>query len=380
MNNYPVITRVDRIIHFWALWSLAICQPIYLFMRRSPEFLVLHRFTWNELIITIFGLTLLIPLVIVIILELLDKFFTNLVQQIYYIAMLIFSFIAFTQSLRATSLGEWKYILVITLIFAYIFIRLYQRLEIIRSLCTLLIAGAFVAPILLLKESQVRHVFENNDLAQRKVSHEDLKPKIPIFVIIWDELPLPSLLTTDKKINDKMFPNFSKLANDSVWFRHASSVAAATYQAVPAILSSQYPNIDQPRLPIYTDYPQNLFTELANYYHINAWEQFTHLCPDAICSDDNTEISTSERFLYLLQGVLELQMRTMFTEEEFLGLSRSLGTLQMSVLDLFGYVTDFMQEDYYSIWTGNRVNINNDTLLFELFLKDIQTIKIINLH
>ena len=62
-----------------------------------------------------------------------------------------------------------------------------------------------------------------------------------MVLIIMDEFPLAGLLDSKGEIDAKRFPNFAALQQQSDWFRNAVTVGDSTEQAVPAILSGDFP-------------------------------------------------------------------------------------------------------------------------------------------
>jgi hypothetical protein len=108
---------------------------------------------------------------------------------------------------------------------------------------------------------------------------------VPTVFVIFDELPLNSLLHGGGDIDAGRYPNFAALARSAYWFRDAMTVAQITSFAVPAILSGRYP---PPRgtPPTLRNYPVNLFTTLARHYEITASLRFQKLCPGRACQDN----------------------------------------------------------------------------------------------
>ncbi|MCB1259121.1 MAG: sulfatase-like hydrolase/transferase [Acidimicrobiales bacterium] len=102
-------------------------------------------------------------------------------------------------------------------------------------------------------------------------------------LVVFDEFPLEVLLDASGSIDADLYPNLAALAADGTWFRNATSVATVTSVAVPAMLTGRYPP-DDPRTPVATDYPENLFTLLGDTYRLEVEEQVTSLCPIAICA------------------------------------------------------------------------------------------------
>ena len=67
-------------------------------------------------------------------------------------------------------------------------------------------------------------------------------------------------------IDRDRYPAFAALADQSTWYRNATTVSDYTQWAVPAILSGRYP---APRsLPIASDHPETLFTLLGSSHAV----------------------------------------------------------------------------------------------------------------
>jgi arylsulfatase A-like enzyme len=107
------------------------------------------------------------------------------------------------------------------------------------------------------------------------------RPRAPVVLVAFDELPLNSLLDARGRIDAKRFPAFARLARESTWFSRATTVAEGTTHAVPAILTGQLPHAGE--LPTYTDHPHNLFTLLGGATQLHVDDDETHLCPPSLC-------------------------------------------------------------------------------------------------
>ena len=64
---------------------------------------------------------------------------------------------------------------------------------------------------------------------------------VPIVHVVFDELPLSTLVGADGDIDAKLFPNFARLARASTWYRNATTVNDLTAAAVPAQLTGEQP-------------------------------------------------------------------------------------------------------------------------------------------
>lgn len=103
----------------------------------------------------------------------------------------------------------------------------------------------------------------------------------PVVMVMFDELPLASLLRADGTINETRFPNFTRLAGAGTWYRNATSVSAGTVRSVPSALAGVFP--EEGAIPTSSDYPENIFTLLGEDYEMDVHETITDLCPSSIC-------------------------------------------------------------------------------------------------
>ncbi len=107
----------------------------------------------------------------------------------------------------------------------------------------------------------------------------------PVVLVVFDEFPAVTLLDGDGRIDKRFFPNFATLAAEATHFRNATSVAARTVHAVPAMLTGRYPREDA--VPTTGNHPDNLFTLLRSSHGVKAFESVTSMCPTATCPRDD---------------------------------------------------------------------------------------------
>ena len=106
--------------------------------------------------------------------------------------------------------------------------------------------------------------------------------RAPVVMVFFDEFPMMSLLDSRGRIDRRLYPNFASFAQDATWYRNATGISPFTPHAVPAMLTGRYPA--KSLAPSYTEYPDNLFTLLADSYQVRAWETVTQLCPPRVCT------------------------------------------------------------------------------------------------
>ena len=104
-----------------------------------------------------------------------------------------------------------------------------------------------------------------------------------IVMFQLDEMPLASIMETDGTVNDTLFPNFARLAEEGTWYRNALSNSIATTQSVPAILTGVLGEHGQS--PSFIDHPDNLFTLLGESYDMHVIEWVAEMCPEDTCPD-----------------------------------------------------------------------------------------------
>lgn len=103
----------------------------------------------------------------------------------------------------------------------------------------------------------------------------------PIHILVFDELPMASLLDRSGGIDAERWPNFARLADTSHLFSNATTVGFTTERAVPALLTGSY---DTAAAPVYSLYPDNLFTLLGDIYDVSSSDPLVDLCPPSICN------------------------------------------------------------------------------------------------
>ena len=102
-----------------------------------------------------------------------------------------------------------------------------------------------------------------------------------IYIVVLDELPWVSLLDEDGRIDQVRYPNFARLGATSHVFSNATTVAFTTEQAVPALLTGR---LEVQPAPVFTLYPDNLFTLLGGVYDVSVSDPLVDLCPPSVCN------------------------------------------------------------------------------------------------
>jgi hypothetical protein len=107
-------------------------------------------------------------------------------------------------------------------------------------------------------------------------------PPLPdVVLVMFDELPLVSLLDGDGAIDAELYPNFHRLSQTSTWYRNTIAVSDRTRSAVPAALSGRLPPATEIAATA-QNHPETVFTLLGDEYRLDVWERL-QLCPAQLC-------------------------------------------------------------------------------------------------
>ncbi len=301
VRNSKLTVSWKQTTAIFALWMFAVAQPIYTLISANPTFLSSYRIGARELLYLVFLINLAIPLFIYATL-----YFTNLISEKVARALIciyIFTFITLFLFGVAKKLELLNNLAVtITILIATLITIGYLKIYPVRLFIHYLTPAIFLFPIHFLFFSPAKQFVWK--VKKQQTQTKTISNKPPIFIVIFDEFPLYTILKDQNSIDDTYFPNFAKLAKKSYWFKNATASAAYTHHAIPAILTGKIPsdkNADT--APLYPEYPDNLFTLLSGYYKIYSLETFTSLCPENICiqitKDTYTDFLKDLFILYL---------------------------------------------------------------------------------
>ena len=146
---------------------------------------------------------------------------------------------------------------------------------------TILAALAILFPVWFLLFSPVLDQVDNYAAVQTDLKNPD-QPLADIIFVLLDELPLATLVDDKGQVDKSLFPGFARLQSMSNWYFDTTSVSDGTGAAVPAIVTSRYPDEKSAGLTVAT-HPINLFTILRHHYAYNVAEAVTRFCPQTLC-------------------------------------------------------------------------------------------------
>ena len=268
-------------LHLFTLSSYAVAQPVLDLISKNLQFLVAHKLTPVEIFLLLDFLILVVPLPFLLLslaARLLDRRSGFWWLQGLSVCLLTSAFLL--QVCKSVWEGPGALLVATALAAGLIFSIGYMRLPLMRQFVTWLTPGLLFFPVWFLLGTPVLEAATVNRAltVPRLGSHSTT----PILMVVFDQLPLVSLLDEEGKIDPIRYPNFSELAQDSVWYRNATAVSDRTGWALPALLTGNYP--DPGKLPIYEHHPTNLLTLFSQSHQVYSFEPITRLCPTKLCT------------------------------------------------------------------------------------------------
>ncbi|MDX6507937.1 MAG: hypothetical protein QOG06_2581 [Gaiellaceae bacterium] len=259
-------------LHLLVLWSFAVAQPLFDLLGKNGEFFAARGSTrWDAVV---FALVLVfVPPAVLLGLECTVARSLRWAVHAIVVAALVALFVL--QTVRGAGAPGWLLVVVATAV-GVVAGELYLRVGGARLALTVLGPAPLLFLALFLFNSDVSRLSIAKDA---QAAGE--RPHAPVVLIVFDELPLNSLLDARENVDPRRFPSFARFASGSTWFARTTTVAEGTTHAVPAILTGRFPRAGE--FPTYADHRQNLFTLLGGATDLHVLDDETHLCPPALC-------------------------------------------------------------------------------------------------
>lgn len=263
-------------LHLVALCAFAIAQPLFDLLGRHGEFFVARHADRAEILGLAFGLIALPPLLAVATLRLARRGSPAFARRLD-IALVagLLAATALPPLLRAGATPELVSV-ALALAAGVAGAFAYARFVRVRSALRVLAIAPLLFAALFLGTGDVRKLVFPPAVAPAEDGA--VAGDVPVVLVVFDELPLASLLAADGSIDALRYPAFARFAANATWYREASAVSSRTNLAVPAILTGRYPPLEH-KLPIRADHPENLFSLLGSAYTLKVFETETDLHP-----------------------------------------------------------------------------------------------------
>jgi hypothetical protein len=337
-----VTFRWSDIWVIYALYALAVAQPIYEILEHSAQFFIFKGTTAGELVLFVCILSFGFPLLLALIPYIASRI--SVLAGVVAVGMLI-GFL-----LLLLSYAQWKHLSIISpgidIFFLVAICSLvsigYFKLSWLKSFFIFLIPAIFIVPLVFLSSPLIsRLLFAGNPILPTK----SVKAKSPVIMIVFDEFPVSSLMNDQKLVDAERFPNFARLLKNATWYRNATTVAERTEFSLSAILTGLYP--ERLKLAMPQHYPNNLFTLLGGSYEMNVFENVTKLWPESI---RNRKTTTMDHLYSIFMDLSVLYLRIVLPKEW----SKNLPNVSETWGDFWAHKKDTKANAHDSLDTFNQ--------------------------
>jgi Sulfatase len=276
--------------HLAVLSTFALAQPLFDLLGDNPEFFAARGAPGFD-IVSFAVLLVVLPPLLMLAIELLAGLAHARARQAFHLFFVgaLAALIAAQALKKAIDASDSVLIAASAAIGAGVAVA-YVRAEPVRSFLSVLSPAPVVFLALFLFSSPVSKLAFPDDAGARSVGGV---ARAPVVVVLFDELPVTSLMDDRGRVDAKRFPAFGELARRSTWFRNAYAVYDSTERAQPAIMDGNYPVKD--KLPTSADHPNSIFTLLGKTHRQNGSEEATSVCPRDLCRDERLEESYGSR-------------------------------------------------------------------------------------
>ena len=262
-----------------ALSGLAVAQPLLDLFGKNPEFFVAAEISRGQIVAFGVAITFLIPLVGVVIEVGAHAIGPRVGAAVHAVLIGVLGCALGATVARQFDFSSNPPVVMVSLAIGVAILYAEQRSRAMRlGLRYLALAPVLFLGLFLVTSGTSRLLWEEEAQAATGVVIDDPRP---VVLIVFDELPLASLLDATGEIDATRFPNFSRLAGSGTWFRNATALSPNTPGSVPTIESGLEPA--HGALPTSIDYPRNLFTLLGGSFEMDVTETITQLCPSTVC-------------------------------------------------------------------------------------------------
>ncbi|TML58186.1 MAG: hypothetical protein E6G22_14545 [Actinobacteria bacterium] len=267
--------------HLTVLSAFALAQPLLDILGKNAAFFAIRGSTTREIVLFALAITLLPPAAFLALELVADLVSRPLARTLHLVFVGGLSAVVVLHVLTKSDSLSGVTALVAAAGAGVAAAAIYLRARPFRSFLSVLVPAPLVFVALFLLDSPAsKLVFADTPKVEAATT---VRSKTPVVLVVFDELTTVSLMNRNEEVDAGRYPNFASLAASSTWYRSATTADWLTEGNVPAILTGRKPVRN--KLPIFSEYPHNLFTLLGKSYRLRVIEAITHLCPKSLCKD-----------------------------------------------------------------------------------------------
>jgi hypothetical protein len=284
LSNKQLLTKY---LSIFTLSAFALAQPLFDLLSRSPEFFVARHSEPLDVVLLVLALLLPVPLVLCAIEALARLVSGKAGGLVHGMAVISLMTLVLLPLLKGVESLPDTVVLAVSVLGGVVFLLAYLRFSVLQQLVGFLGVSLLVFPMLFLFNSPVYSIVFKQKTELSESAKTDANTSI--FMIVFDELPVSALLDENRLIDKNLYPNLAALADNSHWFRNATTVATSTALAVPAIMTGNYPKVFA--TPQAKNYPNSIFSILAGSYDMNVVESATRVCHPELCKESERHVT-----------------------------------------------------------------------------------------
>ncbi len=291
-------------LHLGVLCAFAVAQPLFELIGGKPEFLAVRGLAPLDVALLILALAIAVPTPLILLEALVRRIHPTAQHTLHTILCS-----ALVAAIALPPISRWLHpdpwlALGLALLIGVAAAATLGRQRPARLFLAYLTPAILVFPLLFMLRPGVSKMLSQRQVAVAAPALSNANT--PIVLIVFDELPLTSLLDGPRTIDAANYPHFAALAARATWYRHSATVSDYTVLAVPSILTGHMPVPG--RLPIAPEYPQSLFTLLGADYEMNVSESVTQICPARLCGTRSEGLANRARALASDLAILYLHV------------------------------------------------------------------------
>jgi hypothetical protein len=272
----------SRFLILLGLTGFAITEPLLAILGDNPDIFHFYNIESPSLIFVYTIVVMLVPALVLwfttVVLGWVNRGIARTVHG-FFVGLLI--------GLWLVQLFKWSFginepgvLMVFTLFGAAIFVFVYVKWGIVKSLLQVAAIAPFVAGGVFLFSSDTGSLMRSVKSEVPLASNGEKHPSV-LFIML-DEFPTMGLFNEKGEIDAARFPVLSDLAKYATWYRHYSVLYEDTRHSIPSILTGNDP---RPLAPTFANFPDNLFSLLAPTHYLFAFETITGLCGFPKCNE-----------------------------------------------------------------------------------------------
>jgi len=273
-------------LHLFALLGFALAQPLFSLLENYPEFFVARGSEPVDLFLLALIPSLIIPMLCLSLVAAMQTYIPVIQHYFKLLLVGLFSSLISLQVLKNISIFPGIVLVAAAVAAGILAAYAYNRFKLLHTYLTILSPVALLFPALFIFNPQIARVaFPNSEISTSEPAASNAPSvsaggnEVPVVMVVLDEFPLTTLMNDNMQIDEARFPNISSLADQANWYRNATTVSDSTLVSIPSILSGISPVLNSKRLPTLADYPNNLFTLLAETHELQIIENGTRLSP-----------------------------------------------------------------------------------------------------